>query len=97
MNEQAREELRRKLREKFEAQMEAMVGEIEKFDDKPCARTFYDLEKKVNAALDRIGDEIAEDAFRRKHEAGEFLKNAVESSKKNTGCTTGGGKQQSSS
>lgn len=97
MDEASREDLKRKLRLRFEAQMDAMVGEIEKFDDVPCAKTFYNLEKKVNAALDRIGDEIAKDAFRRKHEAEEFLKNAVESSKKNTGCTTGEGKPQSSS
>ena len=97
MDEQAREELKKKLREKFEAEMDVMLREIERFDVEPCAATFYGLEKNVNAALDRIGDEIAEETFRRKHEEGEFQDNAAAASKKNTGCTTGDGTRRSSS
>ncbi len=83
MDKQSREELKRKLREKFEAHLDAMAEAVERFDGDPCAATFYSLEKDVNAALDRMGDEIAEETFRRKHDSGGFQDSCAESLKKN--------------
>ncbi len=57
MDKQSREELKRKLREKLDAHLDAMAEAVERFDGDPCAATFYSLEKDVNAALDRMGNE----------------------------------------
>ncbi len=97
MNEQKKEALKRKLREKFEAHLDAMTEEIENFEGNPCASTLYSMEKKVNAELDRIGDEISAELFVESHGGTELQENSVEASKKNTGCTDGDGKQASSS
>lgn len=97
MNEQEKEAMKRKLREKFEARLDAMTDEIGKFQRRPCAATLYSMEKNVNAELDRIGDEINAEFFVESHGGTELQDEAVGSSKKNTGCTTGDGKPQSNS
>jgi hypothetical protein len=97
MNESEREELKRKLREKFEAQLDAMTDEAEKFRRRPGADTLYNMEKKVNAVLDRIGDEINAELFAEAQGNANLQTGAVGDSKKNTGCMTGDGKPQSSS
>lgn len=97
MAEQSREELKKKLREKFEAQIDAIADEAEKFRSEPCAESLYCLEKNVNAALDRMGDAISAELFVEAHGSPELQDESVEASKKNTGCTTGEGKPQSSS
>ena len=97
MNEQEKEAVKQKLREKFEAHLDAMAEEIGKFEGNPCAFTLYSMEKKVNAELDRFGDEISSDSFAGTHGGAELQDEAVANSKKNTGCTTGDGKPQSNS
>ncbi len=97
MNEGEREELKRKLREKFEAQLDVMADEAEKFRGRPGAVTFRNMEKRVNAVLDGIGDEISAELFAETHGNPDIQAGAANDSKKNTGCTTGAGKPQSSS
>ena len=97
MNEGEREELKRKLREKFEVQLDVMADEAEKFRGRPGAVTFRNMEKKVNAVLDGIGDEISAELFAETHGEPDIQAGAANDSKKNTGCTTGGGKPQFSS
>lgn len=97
MTENDREELKRTLRAQFEAHWDAMVGEIDQFDREPCAATFYRLEKNVNAALGRFGDEISAAVLAKTHGNPEVQAGAVALSKKNTGSTTGGGTPPSNS
>jgi hypothetical protein len=97
MNEAEREELKRKLRGKFEAQLDVMADEAEKFRRRPGAVTFRNMEKNVNAVLDGIGDEISAELFAETHGDPDIQAGAAGASKKNTGCTTGERKPQSSS
>jgi hypothetical protein len=97
MTENDREKWKRQLHTQFEAHLDAMIGEIEQFERHPCAATLYRLEKEVNAALDRFGDEISAGSLAKTHAKPVLQAEAVAVSKKNTGCTTGGGTPPSSS
>lgn len=97
MNEQAKETIKQKMREQFEARLDAMAAEAVRFTENPGAVTLRDMEKKINAILDQTGDEIAESILRGELENPEVQNAAIEASKKNTGCTTGEGRQPSNS
>jgi len=85
------------MRCEFEARLDVMSSEAVRFTENPGAVTLRDMEKKINAILDQTGDEIAESILRGELENPEVQNAAIEASKKNTGCTTGEGRQPSNS
>lgn len=97
MNEQDKELLKRQIRAKLEARLESIVEEAAKFSDNPCAPTLLNMEKKVNAILDQLGDEVAGGLVKSSAEGQELQNKAVDGCKKNSVSTTGAGRPPSNS
>ena len=97
MNEQDKERLKREIREKLEERLDSMVEEAAKFTDNPCAPTLLSMEKKVNAILDQLGDEVAGSLVKCSADSQELQTKAVDDCKKNSASTTGTGQPPSNS
>jgi hypothetical protein len=88
MKENEKEEIKGRMREMFEKRADALAEEIARFNDRPGAVTFRDMEVNFNALLGRMGDDILGEVLQKKAASAPFSDKASEAFKKNTGFTT---------